>query len=81
MIAHKIRNRMTVMIYSLSLSFIILCVVSYNLEIENSKLAMMVERGVYFELSASSSTEKRITPEKFEPILKKHEGNIASFSW
>lgn len=35
LIAHKLKNKVTVIIYSLSLAFIILCVVAYKLEFKN----------------------------------------------
>lgn len=35
LIAHKLKNKITVIIYSLSLAFIILCVVAYKLEFKN----------------------------------------------
>ena len=36
--AHKLRNRLTSVIYALTTGFVILCIVSYNLEIRSVQL-------------------------------------------
>ena len=38
LMAHRSRNKMTVLIFAVSIGFIILCVVAYNLELMNIKL-------------------------------------------
>jgi len=42
LVAHRSRNRMTVMIFAISIGFIILIIVAYNLELRNIKLMNML---------------------------------------
>ena len=46
--AHRDRNKLTSLIYSISLGFIIFLIVSYNVQIESLKLDQIKEYGSYF---------------------------------
>ena len=55
LVAHKMRNRMTSIIFALALGFIIFLIVSYNLQIKSSLLMTLKKKGGYFVLSAATS--------------------------
>lgn len=76
--AHKLRNKLTSIIYSLALGFIIFLIVSYNLQIKTTQLTQLKKQGAYFMLE--SDFVGGIQPSIVEPILKKHEDKIASFT-
>ena len=52
LIAHKPRNRTTVAIYAMSIGFLIMIVVAYNLEISNSLVEQKMEEGTYLHMQA-----------------------------
>jgi len=66
--AHRLRNRMTSIIFSLAIGFIVFLIVSYNLQIKSSTLINLKRQGSYMVLS--TSVEGIITPTVFDPILR-----------
>ena len=68
--AHKMRNKMTSIIFSLAIGFIIFLIVSYNLQITQSSLLRLMNRGSY--LSLSTTVEGVISPQVFDPIIARH---------
>jgi hypothetical protein len=55
MIAHKPRNRTTILIYAMSVGFLIMIIVSYNLEIINAAAIAQLEEGHYLYAQTSNS--------------------------
>jgi ABC-type antimicrobial peptide transport system permease subunit len=51
--AHRIRNRKTSLMYSLSVGFFIMITVGLNIELSSLKLTKLSKRGVYAQLQAS----------------------------
>jgi hypothetical protein len=52
--AHKLRNKMTSIIFSLALGFIVFLIVSYNLQITSSSLINLKTRGTYLVITSSA---------------------------
>lgn len=50
--AHKMRNKMTSIIYSIALGFVIFLVVSYTLQIKSTQLQELRQQGTYFKVSS-----------------------------
>ena len=65
--AHRLRNRMTSIIFSLAIGFIVFLIVSYNLQIKSSSLINLKKEGSYMVLS--TSLEGVLSPVIFDPIL------------
>ena len=51
--AHKMRNKMTSIIYSIALGFIIFLIVSYNLQIKSTQLQELQRKGSYFQIQSN----------------------------
>jgi len=79
LIAHKPRNRMTVAIYAMSIGFLIMIVVSYNLEIYNSLVVQKMDEGTYLHMDASGGSY--LLPSQVEPYLKEVENLIEYHAW
>lgn len=47
--AHRMRNKMTSIIYSIALGFIIFLIVSYQLQLRSTKLQQLSNTGVYLQ--------------------------------
>ncbi len=77
--AHKLRNKMTSIIFSLAIGFIVFLIVSYNLQIKSSSLLNLKKKGTYLVLS--TNTDNAISPSIFDPILRKHQDKIAAHSY
>jgi len=77
--AHKMRNKMTSIIYSIALGFIIFLVVTYNLQIKSTQLQELRGQGAYFRVASDDLSQ--ITPKFFDPILRAHASHIESFSF
>ena len=77
--AHRLRNRMTSIIFSLAIGFIVFLIVSYNLQIKSSTLINLKRQGSYMVLT--TPIEGVITPTVFDPILRRNEDKIESFSY
>ena len=78
--AHRMRNKMTSIIYSIALGFIIFLIVTYNLQLKSIQLIQLKSKGAYFRISVNGQYDL-IRPETFDPILKTHSKNISSFSY
>ena len=84
--AHRHRNKMTSIIYSISLGFLIFLVVAYNLELQVLQLTelLSVNSGSYWLMSTwyvSRTKHTPVNPEILDPVLLKHAHNIRSFSF
>ena len=77
--AHKLRNKMTSIIFSISIGFIIFLVVIYNLQVQSTKLQRLKGVGSYFRVDTYDPL--RLKPEFFDPILKNHEDSIEAFAY
>jgi hypothetical protein len=77
--AHKLRNKMTSIIFSLAIGFIVFLIVSYNLQIKSSSLLNLKKQGTYLVLS--TKLDNVISPIIFDPIIKKHQDKIAAHSY
>lgn len=76
--AHKLRNKMTSIIFSISIGFIIFLVVIYRLQIQTTKLLRLQDDGAYFQIEGRRGYMK---PELFDPILQLHKENITEFAF
>jgi len=79
LIAHKLRNRLTAIIYSLALGFIIFLIVSYKLQVDSTILMTQKEKGTYFLLNNYKGDA--MSPSRIEPIIARNMDKISSFSW
>jgi hypothetical protein len=52
--AHRMRNKMTSIIYSIALGFIIFLIVSYQLQLRSTKLQVLANTGVYLQYHSST---------------------------
>ena len=78
--AHKLRNRLTSIIYSITIGFVILCIVSYQLEVKSARLLTQKEKGADFQVDAGNEGGV-IYPLDVEPILAEYEDKIAAFGF
>ena len=76
--AHKRRNKMTSIIFSISIGFIIFLVVIYKLQIESTKLIRMQKDGCYFIVWGNWNY---VRPDLFDPILIQHKDEIEEFTY
>lgn len=65
--AHKMRNKLTSIIYSIALGFIIFLVVSAKVELESIKLQKLRDFGCYLKVDGFT-----IKPEIFDPVLERN---------
>lgn len=77
--AHKMRNKMTSIIFSLALGFIIFLIVSANLQIKSSQLLNLRRRGAYLQLS--SGYKGIIEPKALDSILRNQTDKLDSFAY
>ena len=77
--AHKLRNKMTSIIFSIAIGFIIFLVVIYNLQVKSAKLQQLKGAGAHFRVDTDDPL--RLKPAFFDPILRNHAGNIESFAY
>lgn len=79
--AHRMRNKMTSLIYSIALGFIIFLLVSFKLQMTSDQMEQLRPRGAYFRLFNRAKNKKMLMPELLDPVLKKHENIIRSFTF
>jgi hypothetical protein len=72
--AHRMRNKMTSIIYSMSLGFIIFLIVSYKLQISATELRKLQRKGAYLSLTTIDQT--LITPDSLDAALRFNEDLI-----
>ena len=77
--AHRLRNKMTSIIYSIALGFIIFLIVSYNLQLKSIELQQLAEYGTYLRLNTKAYSA--IDPEQLDPVLKRNSDIIKGFSY
>lgn len=73
------RNKMTSLIYSIALGFIIFLIVSYQLQLKSTELQNLANTGVY--LQYHSGNQNTIKTEYFDAIFKKNTDIISEFSY
>ena len=79
LIAHKLKNKVTTIIYALSLAFIILCVVAYKLEFKNFEVN---EAKDVSDLEYRSVWDHYIeSAAKYDEILMEFDDQIEGFGW
>jgi hypothetical protein len=79
LIAHKPRNRMTICIYAMSIGFLIMILVSYNLELTNAAATQRLLEGTYLSFDVPRSSV--VTPYEIESYLKPVEQYIEYHSY
>lgn len=77
--AHRMRNKMTSLIYSMSLGFIIFLIVSYKLQINSTEIMELGRKGGYLTLSAKDTS--LITPLTFDVPMKFNKQLIDSWGY
>ena len=77
--AHKLRNKMTSIIYSLALGFIIFLIVSYNLQLQTAIAVEQKEEGSTIQISTVGL--QVLKPGYIENTLKEFYDNIEAFSY
>eukprot|EP00002_Diphylleia_rotans_P029058 TRINITY_DN5889_c0_g1_i2.p1 TRINITY_DN5889_c0_g1~~TRINITY_DN5889_c0_g1_i2.p1 ORF type:complete len:1017 (-),score=172.30 TRINITY_DN5889_c0_g1_i2:111-3161(-) len=75
LIAHRLRNRKTSIMYSLSLGFIIFIAVAFNVQIDSFKYSVRRENGVFLKVSTSTGMRSGLLQElenyvDNEPLVK-----------
>ena len=78
--AHRMRNKMTSIIYSIALGFIIFLIVSYNIQISSTQLIELSNKGAYFQISSWKPYDL-LKYEEFDQLLMKNEDVIESFAY
>jgi hypothetical protein len=76
LVAHRRRNSTTSIVYALSLSFVILCVVAYNLQFQNAKLVVNK-----FVASVELKNDVGLSFSGLERYLFSQRKHIESFAW
>ena len=77
--SHRSRNKMTSIIYSISLGFIIFLVVSSTLVLASTQSQSLQEEGAYLQFRANMAN--MISPRLFDKVLKDHEDIIEDFGF
>jgi hypothetical protein len=77
--AHKMRNKMTSIIYSIALGFIIFLIVSYKLQIKSTQLQELSRKGTYFQFQTDE--RRSISPDSFDQLLRSYEDQIENFAY
>ncbi|CDW77763.1 family protein [Stylonychia lemnae] len=77
--AHKLRNMMTSIIFSLALGFIIFLIVAYTLQIKTSQLIQLQRKGGYIVLTSGDDSVTH--PNVVDPILQKYSDLVDSYAY
>ncbi|CDW84878.1 family protein [Stylonychia lemnae] len=80
LLAHKIRNKMTSLIFSLALGFIIFLIVSYNLQLQSVQLLALQKEGGYLIIDTADKGQQ-IDPKVYDEVIKRHLQNIQDFTY
>ena len=70
--SHRHRNKMTSIIYSISLGFLIFLVVAYNLELQVLQLTKSIQMGAAFKIKCINDCKEIYLPEYIDPILRQN---------
>lgn len=81
MVAHKMRNRKTVIIYALSLGFLMLSIVAYKTELHNIQLQRQSEFASRLDLHWWAPTSDFETVIRVERILRGSSKEVEDFAW
>ena len=82
MIAHKFRNRRTIIIYSLSLGFLLFAVVAYTMELRNVQLYMLAYRGSKMEVRMNKCIDNfSIIADLEDALLTTYANEVEDFGW
>lgn len=77
--AHRMRNKMTSIIYSIALGFIIFLIVSYNLQLKSIQLNQLNRKGAYLWIQSDNNEMINVT--QMDPVLKENKDIIKSFTF
>jgi hypothetical protein len=78
--AHRLRNRLTTIIYALSLGFMIFLITVLQLEIQAQRLTSQVKQGADFIIEGFVGGGG-LKPSELEPIMWEYRDNIEHFSY
>ncbi len=82
LVAHRIRNGRTGIIFATVIGFLVFIVVGYTMELDNSQLIMLQEHGAYLDVTAK---KEAVFPFDFvvavEEMLAKNNATVQSYSW
>ena len=78
--AHKMRNKMTAIIFSLAIGFIIFLVVMYRLQMKSVELMKLQKAGAYFRMY-DSKRGLHSFPLLMDTVLERHRENITAFGY
>eukprot|EP01016_Furgasonia_blochmanni_P040533 TRINITY_DN5182_c0_g1_i1.p1 TRINITY_DN5182_c0_g1~~TRINITY_DN5182_c0_g1_i1.p1 ORF type:complete len:963 (+),score=283.19 TRINITY_DN5182_c0_g1_i1:176-3064(+) len=79
LIAHRLRNRKTAIMYSLSLGFAIFISVSYSMELETASYQVKQQHGVYLEVTAG---KEYLDPQVIGDFIDKNlKDKIEDYGW
>lgn len=73
--AHRHRNKLTSIIYSLALGFIIFLLVTYKVQIQTMRLHELRFRAAYLQINCEDQNFY-LQPRLVEPVLKQHQNLI-----
>lgn len=77
--AHRARNKMTSIIYSIALGFIIFLIVSARLQMRTIRLQSVQYEGAYLILK--TDTPELLKPPQFDAVLRQHSGIIREYAY
>lgn len=77
--SHRQRNKMTSLVYSMSLGFIIFLIVSYRTQLLTMRLQKVQYEGCLLILKTRN--QYVLKPEQFDKLLKKHSDLIESYAY
>ncbi|CDW87905.1 family protein [Stylonychia lemnae] len=80
--AHRGRNKLTAIIYSLALGFVIFLVIAYKIQLQTMRLHEMRFRASYIQIQVEQN-QPALIPKYIEPVLKNImiTDYIKAFSW
>eukprot|EP01022_Parablepharisma_sp_SALTPOND_P016897 TRINITY_DN258_c0_g1_i1.p1 TRINITY_DN258_c0_g1~~TRINITY_DN258_c0_g1_i1.p1 ORF type:complete len:1046 (-),score=35.87 TRINITY_DN258_c0_g1_i1:10813-13857(-) len=82
LVAHKIRNRRTGIIFAVVIGFLLFIVVGYTMELENAELTMLMRHGAYLDVNAKRGhTIPFDVVIAIEEVLDKNEDIVEGYSW
>lgn len=79
--AHRMRNKMTSIIYSIALGFIIFLIVSYQLQIKSTQLQQLAHTGNYLSFEGDAKSANSMKPEVLEKVFAANADIIKEFTW
>jgi len=81
MVAHKLRNRRTIIIYALSLSFLLLTITAYTTELRNIEMTMQSKFPSKLDVSWPHGWPTYPIIAKIEALLEELKDEVEDFGW